>query len=143
MAVCLVYVRKHSLLHLFGKDIILLNNNYRETYESLYLNVYFLVVLRSLYVFRIAKAVPSKISIRPHFTQVSSAEPSFKENTSPQSWHDCIFLFVKSKVAFLCRGLNALFPIQNKGFHGYAEGFLESLNDSFQLHSPRHELTEG
>ena len=45
--------------------------------------------------FCIANAVPSKISICPQFTQVSSAEPSFKENTSPQSWHDCIFLFVK------------------------------------------------
>ena len=46
--------------------------------------------------FRIAKAVRSKISMRPQFTQISSAEPSCKENLPPQAWHDCIFLFVKS-----------------------------------------------
>ena len=45
--------------------------------------------------FRIAKAVPSSISIRAQFTQVSSAEPSFKENLPSQCCHDCIFLFVK------------------------------------------------
>ena len=104
---------------------------------------FFFVVLRTLYVFRILNAVPSKISMRPQFTQVSSAEPSFKENLPPQSWHDFIFLFVKLIGQFFCRALKALFPIQNKGFDGYVEGFLESLNASFQLHSPCHKVTEG
>ena len=58
--------------------------------------MYCLVFVGLLYVFHIANAVPSKISVRPQFTQTSSAEPSSKENLPPQSWHDCIFLFVKS-----------------------------------------------
>ena len=34
LVVCLVYVRKYSTLHRFGKDIILLDsNNYREAYD--------------------------------------------------------------------------------------------------------------
>ena len=45
--------------------------------------------------FRILNAVPSKISMRAQFTQVSSAEPSFKENLPAQSWHDCIFFVCK------------------------------------------------
>ena len=43
-----------------------------------YLNVYFFfVVFLTLYGFCGANAAPSKISIRPQFTQVSSAEPLF------------------------------------------------------------------
>ena len=84
--------------------------------------------------------MPSKISMRPQLTQVSSAESFFKENTSPQSWHDCIFLFVKLIGRILFRGLKVFFQIQNKGFHGYAEGFLEALNASFEFHSPRHKV---
>ena len=105
--------------------------------------MYFLVVLRPLYVFCIAKAVPSKISIRPQFTQVSSAELFSKENSPPQSWHEFIFYLYSQKAAFLCRVLKPLFMSHIKGFHGYAEGFLESLNDSFQFYSSRHEVNAG
>ena len=56
--------------------------------------MYFLVGLLALYVFCGAIAVPSKISIPPQFTQVSSAEPLFKENAPPHSRH--AFIFVKA-----------------------------------------------
>ena len=53
--------------------------------------------LLTLYVFCGANAVPSKISIRPQFTQVllSSSEPLFKENALLHPWHAYILLFVK------------------------------------------------
>ena len=66
-----------------GKNLQSSRNLLRE-----YLNVYFLVgllFLLTLYGSCGANAVPSKISIRPQLTQVSSAEPLSKENAPPHS----------------------------------------------------------
>ena len=63
-----------------------------------YLKVYFLVLL--FFLCWQSKAVPSIISILPHFLQKSSAEVFLEQNEPPQSWHDFIFLFVKS-IGFL------------------------------------------
>ena len=51
--------------------------------KSIFESVFFCIC--TCVVFRIANAVPSKISMRAQFTQVSSAEPSSKGNLPPQS----------------------------------------------------------
>ena len=69
-----------------------------------YLKVYFLVLL---FLFCCSlKAVPSVISILPHFMQKSSAEVFLEQKEPPQSWHNFIFfLFVKSIGFFFSVGL--------------------------------------
>ena len=58
-----------------------------------YLKVYFLVLL---FLFCCSsKAVPSIISILPHFMQKSSAEVFLKQKRPPQSWHDFILFVCK------------------------------------------------
>ena len=98
-----------------------------------YLKVYFFVLF---FIFCCSsKIVPSISSILLQFTQVSSAESSFKENAP--------FLFVKARVFFLCRVLKLLPLLQNKGFHRYDKVFQEALNDSFQFHSSCYEVCAG